>query len=44
MSMEAIVALAGALPETVQLANSKSWAGQFPEHIKKTISAWIALA
>lgn len=35
MGMEAIVALGGALRETVELANNKSWAAQFPEHIKK---------
>jgi hypothetical protein len=36
MSMEAIVALGGALRETVELANNKAWAGAFPEHIKQT--------
>lgn len=35
MGMEAIAALNGALRETVELANNKSWAAQFPEHIKK---------
>lgn len=36
MGMEAIAALNGALRETVELANNKAWAAQFPEHIKKT--------
>lgn len=35
MSMEAIVALNGALRETVELAHNKAWAGAFPEHIKQ---------
>lgn len=35
MAMEAIVALNGALPETVALANNKAWAATFSEDIKR---------